>query len=291
MPVGVWRTDLGGLAALRCGPEVAPAVLLLPGYAASKEDFLPILPALAAAGFAVTALDLRGQHESPGPDEIAAYSLEAFADDVHRVIDALGAGPAHLVGHSFGGLVARAAVIADPGRMRSLTLLSSGPAGIVGRRQAALRTIRLVLERGGSAAVWAALHAVERPRPAPTADFLRQRFFAHNQACLVAIAQHLLDTPDRVAELAAVARGAGLPVLVTHGDGDDGWPAAVQADMARRLAARYEVLPGARHDPAADAPDALVAALVGFWRMPGVPARRAASAVAEASSGASSGVA
>ncbi|WP_035923637.1 alpha/beta fold hydrolase [Frankia sp. QA3] len=263
----------------------APGVLLLPGYAASKEDFLPIMPALAAAGFAVTALDQRGQHESPGPDEIAAYSLEAFADDVHRVIDALGGGPVHLVGHSFGGLVARAAVIADPGRMRTLTLLSSGPAGIVGRRQAAMRTIRLVLERGGPAAVWAALHAVERPRPAPAADFLRRRFFAHNQTSLVAIAQHLLDTPDRVAELAAAAHGAGLPVLVAHGDGDDGWPAAVQGDMARRLAARYEVLPGARHDPAADAPDALVAALVGFWRTPGVPARRPASAVvAEASS-------
>jgi pimeloyl-ACP methyl ester carboxylesterase len=270
----------------------APGVLLLPGYAASKEDFLPIMPAVAAAGFAVTALDQRGQHESPGPDEITAYSLEAFADDVHRVIDAGGVGgtggtgAVHLVGHSFGGLVARAAVIADPGPIRTLTLLSSGPAGIVGRRQAALRTIRLVLERGGPAAVWAALHAVERPRPAPTADFLRQRFFAHNQTALMAIAQHLLDTPDRVVELAAAARGAGLPILVAHGESDDGWPAAVQADMARRLSARYEVLPGARHDPAADAPDALVAALVGFWRSSGRPARRPAPAVAEASSGA-----
>ncbi|KJE24663.1 lysophospholipase [Frankia torreyi] len=266
----------------------APGVLLLPGYAASKEDFLPIMPAVAAAGFAATALDQRGQHESPGPDEIAAYSLEAFADDVHRVIDALGpggTGGVHLVGHSFGGLVARAAVIADPGRIRTLTLLSSGPAGIVGRRQAALRTIRLLLERGGPAAVWAALHAVERPRPAPTADFLRRRFFAHNQTALMAIAQHLLDTPDRVADLAETARGAGLPVLVAHGESDDGWPAAVQADMARRLAARYEVLPGARHDPAADAPDALVAALVGFWRSPGLPVRRPAPAGAEASSG------
>ncbi|WP_050997245.1 MULTISPECIES: alpha/beta fold hydrolase [Frankia] len=289
----MWRTDVAGLAALRCGSVDAPAVLLLPGYAASKEDFLPIMPAVAAAGFAATALDQRGQHESPGPDEIAAYSLEAFAEDVHRVIGALGlqAGApgghgVHLVGHSFGGLVARAAVIADPGRIRTLTLLSSGPAGIVGRRQAALRTIRLVLERGGPAAVWAALHAMERPRPAPTADFLRRRFFAHNQTALMAIAQHLLDTPDRVTELAAVARGVGLPVLVAHGESDDGWPAAVQADMARRLAARYEVLPGARHDPAADAPDALVATLVGFWRSSGLPARRPAPAVAEASSGA-----
>ncbi|MCM3885367.1 alpha/beta fold hydrolase [Frankia sp. R82] len=266
LPSGVRRTEVAGLAALRVGVRTGPAVLLLAGFAASKEDWLPILPALAAAGFNATALDQRGQYESPGPDDVDGYSLTVLAADVHRVLAELGGAPTHLVGHSFGGLVARATVLAEPGAVRSLTLLSSGPAGIVGRRRAALRTITRVLQHGGQPAVWAALQAVARPRPDQADEFLRRRFFAHHRASLAAVSEQLLSAPDQVDELAAVAHLARLPVLVAHGDGDDGWPATVQADMARRLAARYEVIPAARHDPAADSPQALVDVLVRFWR-------------------------
>ena len=42
--------------------------------------------------------------------------------------------PLHLVGHSFGGLVTRAAVLAEPALFTSLTLLGSGPAKLSGRR-------------------------------------------------------------------------------------------------------------------------------------------------------------
>jgi pimeloyl-ACP methyl ester carboxylesterase len=37
--------------------------------------------------------------------------------------------PVHLVGHSFGALVARHLSIAEPALVRTLTLLDSGPAG------------------------------------------------------------------------------------------------------------------------------------------------------------------
>ncbi|MCL9758471.1 alpha/beta fold hydrolase [Frankia sp. AiPa1] len=242
------------------------AVLLLAGFAASKEDYLPILPALAAAGFTAVAPDQRGQYESPGPDDVAGYTLAAFAADVHRVIGALGGGPVHLVGHSFGGLVAREVVLTEPTAVRTLALLSSGPAGIVGHRRRALRTIRRMLLHGGQPAVWAALHAVAHPRPDQTDEFLRRRFLAHHRVGLTAVSDHLLSAPDQVDQLAGVTRATRLPVLVAHGDGDDGWPASVQADMARRLAARYEVIPAARHDPVRDSPDALVATLIRFWQ-------------------------
>ena len=52
------------------------------------------------------ACDQRGQYESPGTDDPADYSVESLATDLLDLVDELG-GVAHVVGHSFGGLVSR----------------------------------------------------------------------------------------------------------------------------------------------------------------------------------------
>jgi pimeloyl-ACP methyl ester carboxylesterase len=67
--------------------------------------------------------------------------------------------------------------------------------------------------------------------------------------------------PDRVADLAAT----GIPLLVAHGEADDAWSPATQADMARRLGARHEVVPDAVHSPAVENPARTVAVLTSFW--------------------------
>jgi len=69
----------GELAALVATPpdDVVrrPPVLAVPGYTGSKEDFLHLLPLLARIGHPVTAIDLRGQHESGGPEDVSAYTI------------------------------------------------------------------------------------------------------------------------------------------------------------------------------------------------------------------------
>src|SRR6266516_2365822 len=124
----------GRLAAWEAAPAapvpVRGVVVLLPGFTGSKEDFIPLLSPIAAAGYRVIAYDQRGQYESDGPARVRAYSMELFARDLREVIGMVGdGGPVHLAGHSFGGLVARNLVIAEPALVRSLTLLDSGPAG------------------------------------------------------------------------------------------------------------------------------------------------------------------
>src|ERR671913_60548 len=137
---GVRRRDLptpvGPVAALEAaGPgSTGPPVVLVPGYTGTKEDFAAILTPLAAAGRRLFAIDQRGQFETPGPDSAAAYTVDALAADLLAVVREVGR-PAHLVGHSFGGLVARAATIADPAAVASLVLLDSGPAAIGGHRR------------------------------------------------------------------------------------------------------------------------------------------------------------
>jgi pimeloyl-ACP methyl ester carboxylesterase len=69
------------------------------------------------------------------------------------------------------------------------------------------------------------------------------------------------NEPDRVDELKA----AGVPLLVLTGEHDDAWLPAVQREMAERLGAPYEVIPGAIHSPAAEAPAETAAALVRWW--------------------------
>ncbi len=243
-----------------------PVVLLVPGYTGSKEDFRLLLDPLAAQGFRAVAIDQRGQHESPGPDDLSAYTVARLAQDLLAVVEEL-EGPVHLVGHSFGGLVARAAVIERPSAVRSLTLLSSGPAALTGPRVDVLPLLRPLLEAGGLVAVADAMDAVsaglppELQRPAEEAAFLRARFLRNSPTGLLAMADALVDEPDRVAELAAT----GVRTQVVYGVDDDAWAPSVQAEMAQRLGARTVVIPDAAHSPAVENPAPLVAALVSFF--------------------------
>jgi pimeloyl-ACP methyl ester carboxylesterase len=247
--------------------DAVGTVLLVPGFTGSKEDFRLLLQPLADAGYRVVAYDQRGQFESPGPDDGSAYAVDALAADLIGLVDALALEPVHLVGHSFGGLVARAAVVQDRAVARSLTLLASGPAALAGPRAQAMEHVRPLLADGGLLAVADLMDAVASADPRRANDppelraFLRRRFLANSAFGLVATGDALLAEPDRVEEL----RSTGIPVLVAYGVADDAWPPAVQAEMAERLGARHIVIPDAYHSPAVENVEATVQCLLEFF--------------------------
>jgi pimeloyl-ACP methyl ester carboxylesterase len=239
----------------------------VPGFTGSKEDFLPVLGPLAASGRRVVAYDQRGQYESRGPEDPAAYTCPALADELLAVIDAIG-GPVHLVGHSFGGLVARDALIKQPGAARTLTLLDSGPAALGGQRRAWLELMAPVINDVGLEGVYAAMEALqaEDPKtqslPQATRDFLKKRFLSQSATCVLVSGAAVLEEPDRVDELRAAYPG---PILVAWGEHDDAWSPAEQEDMARRLGVPYEVIPDAIHSPAVENPEVTAKVLTEFW--------------------------
>jgi pimeloyl-ACP methyl ester carboxylesterase len=272
LPAGVRATEVGTprgpLAALRAEPATATGapVLLVPGYTGSKEDFIAVLAPIAAAGHPVVAVDQRGQYQTPGDDEPSSYDVKVLADDVLAVLSGLGAGSAHLVGHSFGGLVARAAALADARALRSLTLMSSGPAAVPPPAATNIGLLAQALPAIDLETIWGVKRQLEAETEVdpPAADieaWLHDRFVANHPVGLLRVAQQLLTETDRTDELARL----DLPVLVAFGERDDVWPPALQAATAERLGARVAALPGVGHSPAADAPEPTVAALLEFW--------------------------
>lgn len=290
VPGGVRRITLktprGRFAAYEAMPatgvcERRPA-LLVPGFTGSKEDFLPILHQLAAVGRRVVAIDMRGQFQTPGTTDRGTYSLAELGADVAAVAAGIAAEPSqaplrgepgvHLLGHSFGGLVAKETAIAWPAGISSLTLMSSGPGKLTGPAAAVLQAILTPLRqltgqrlRTEVKRVWdlqLEVQARADGTPPQIIEFLRRRMLGSHPDGLAAMAEHLLDCSDRTEALGAAITA---PILVLYGEYDDKWETPVQEDMAERLRAQRVCIPGATHSPAVEAPETTASALNAFW--------------------------
>jgi pimeloyl-ACP methyl ester carboxylesterase len=270
LPAGVRaarvRTHRTRTATLVAGESARPAVVLVPGWTGSKEDFVAVLGPLADAGWHALAIDQRGQHETPGSDHVGDYSLSALADDLLAVMADVSSGPVHLVGHSLGGLVARAATVAQPRSVASLTLLCSGPGPQPAERHYLLNAMADAIPAIGLPATWQAKRAYERsqglPEPLPEIErFMELRFLNNHPVSLREMTLHLTRPHDDLEALTAT----GVPVLVAFGADDDGWPTSEQRAMAEQLDAPLAIIEGAGHSPAAERPEQTVAALARFW--------------------------
>jgi pimeloyl-ACP methyl ester carboxylesterase len=275
------RVDLPGrhgpIAALQAppaGPNLGATALLLPGFTGSKEDFAPLIDPISDAGIEVIAIDLPGQYESVGPDDEAAYRPDALGSVVAELIGKLTADGCRvlLLGHSYGGLVARGAVLADA-PIIGLTLQDSGPGELPpGYRRTALDLAEPSVRRHGVRAAQNLRESLDASspdwaeKPEELKEFLRARLLRSSAAGVLGMGTVLRTEPDRVAKLSRTLRSVGAPSLVVCGEADDAWSVASQRDMADRLDADFAVVTGAKHSPNTENPEGLLNTLLPTWR-------------------------
>ena len=261
-PEGTERTRFaapsGELAHVALGPVSGPRVVLVPGATGSKEDFVLVMPLLAAAGYRVEAFDLAGQYQSAdaGPWNLvpprARYDERLFIDDLLAVLDA-GAGRAHVLGYSFAGTIAELALLERPDRFASLTLLSAPPEP--GQAFRGIKRIGPISgfttpRQGAALMLWGIRNNLNRVPPQRFA-FVRQRFALTRRDSVDDIIGLMMRTPDLRAALAA----SPVPKLVAVGE-HDLWPRELHERFAREIGGRLAVYP-AGHSPCEESPHQL----------------------------------
>jgi pimeloyl-ACP methyl ester carboxylesterase len=114
-----------GLAVTSVG--AGPTLVLINGYAASRDDWDPSFLDALARDSTVLCPDNRGIGASP--PVAAPLRIGTMADDILALLDAVGVGPVDVVGWSMGGFIAQVVAQRAPVRVRRLVLLATDPGG------------------------------------------------------------------------------------------------------------------------------------------------------------------
>jgi pimeloyl-ACP methyl ester carboxylesterase len=110
-----------------------PCAILLHGFPEFWYAWRKQIPALAASGYYVVALDQRGYNASSKPERVRDYALRELRGDIVAVADALGRERVLLAGHDWGGIVAWEVAMHHPDRVEKLAILNA-PHPAVARR-------------------------------------------------------------------------------------------------------------------------------------------------------------
>ena len=223
-------------------------LLLINGLGSDHTEWLFQLSELARR-FLVVVFDNRGAGGSdtpPGP-----YFTAQMADDAAALLTHLGAGRAHVLGVSLGGMIAQEVALRHPDRVRKLLLACTAPGG-----EGSVRPPPEVLK-----------HFVRSPGGDPEEEIRRVLPFLYTEG-------YLRDHPEEIEEFvrrrlavpvsaeghaaqlsAAVTHSAwdrlttiGAPTMVIAGDGDKVVPPVNSRRIAQRIpGAKLVILPGAPH--------------------------------------------
>ncbi len=255
-----------GTPAPRADGKPRPAIVFSHGLFWSGAMFEPQMSALGA-----THRCLAFDHRAQGQSERGArpVEMEALYEDAAALIEQLGLGPCHFVGLSMGGFLGMRLAARRPQLIRSLSLLNT--AGDAEPRENVSRYRLLgVLARvlgigpfGGIAmSKMFGKSFLADPARAEERSALRQRLVSNEKSRAVASLFAVVNREPVEAELARIA----APTLVIAGEEDISVaPARAQRTAAAIPGARFQLIPRAGHTSTLEEPQAVTAALRGFF--------------------------
>ena len=105
-------------------------LLVINGTGGDLRKKPTIMDSPLTAGFNVISYDQRGLGQSEKPAN--GYTMAAYAEDAAALMDSLELESAHVLGLSFGGMVAQEFALAYPNRLKRLALFCTSPGGAGG---------------------------------------------------------------------------------------------------------------------------------------------------------------
>lgn len=270
-------TDAGVFDAIVAGPAEGRPVLLLHGFPQTGLVWQQQIAALAEHGYRVVAPDQRGYSPGVRPERPEDYRINVLVDDVVAITEELGWASFDLVGHDWGGAVAWWTADAHPGRVRTLTAVSTPHPGALA---AALRTDQDQRERSGYMIDWRETPATEERMLARDAEKLRATYAGKvPPASAEAYVRHLSQPGALTAALnwyrAGRPDGAigiiDVPTLYVWSTEDIafGPVAAQETGQWVNCPYRFETLQGVSHWVPEEAPEALSRLLLEHLRAHG----------------------
>ena len=263
--------DGTALSVRATGRRDAPAVLLCDGIGCDGYIWRYLRPFLEKS-FNVVHFHYRGHGLSAEPADTATYTVEQCAEDGWAVLDALGVGPAVLIGHSMGVQVALDAARQRPERVRGLVALCGAferPLDTFAGSDLAVRALPHVTRWGFRSPdrlrrLWAAAMVPEFAYKFASATELNVRMIRRDDFLPYLAHMGRMDPVVFLRYLESVAvhsARAGLaaiacPVLVIAGARDGFTPPKLAEELARQVP-RGElcVVPGGSHAAPLELPD------------------------------------
>ncbi|MEO3875162.1 proline iminopeptidase-family hydrolase [Nonomuraea sp. B12E4] len=272
------------------GADRLPLLVLHGGPGIPHDYTRPIADLLGADGRTVVHYDQLGCGRSSHPAEVPAdfWTVSLFVEELRNLVDRLDvlAGGFHLLGQSWGGMLASEYVLAHPDGVRSLVLCDSPasmPLWVAGTNE--LLT-RLPAEVQATVAAHEAAGTTDSAEYQAAVDVFYHRFLCTVDPYPADLAASLaaLDADPTVyrtmigpsefhvtgslRDWSVVDRlpDIRVPTLVVAGEHDEATPAAWQPFAATIPDARAHVFVGASHTPHLEVPDQFADVVGGFLR-------------------------
>jgi len=240
-----------------------PVLLFIHGFPFDRTMWVAQLAGLAKIRTAV-AVDLRGHGLSDvmsGGD----FSMDLFADDVAKTLDAIGADKADIVGLSMGGYVLFSFWRRHPERVRSLIFIDTKAEADSDEAKAGREKTAETAASQGMQPIYETLASkvVGSSPSVEVQDKLKEMMLGTAPEVAAADALAMRDRADSTADLPNIT----VPVLWLHGEEDALMPIeGARASAAKVPGAKFVSIPKGGHVSPMENPEAVNAAIQEFLK-------------------------